>query len=222
MNLAALGLWLWGTVAGLDLVALGQFMVGRPLVAGTVAGFIAGDPAAGALLGMTLELFALDVLPVGAARYPDYGPAAVAGTAAAAGAPGLLGLGPGMAVALVVAYLGEWAIQVVRRRNSADVRRNRPALDAGDPACLRRLQLRGLLREAVRAALVTAAGLVMAAAVRRWLPLGVGASVLMGAVGLGVAAAVAAGGALRLSGQGQARAWFLAGLAAGVLWVAVR
>jgi PTS system mannose-specific IIC component len=171
---------------------------------------------------MTLELFALDVLPVGAARYPDYGPATVAGTAAAAGAPGLLGLGPGVAVALVVAYLGELAIQVVRRVNSADVRRNRAGLEAGDPACLRRLQLRGLLREAVRGALVTAAGLLIAGALRRWLPLGVGASVLMGAVSLGVAAAVAASGALRLSGRGRARAWFAAGLAAGVLWVAVR
>jgi PTS system mannose-specific IIC component len=221
MSSEAASLALWGTLAGLDLIALGQFMVGRPLVAGTVAGLLAGDPAAGALLGMTLELFALDILPVGAARYPDYGPAAVAGVATAAGAPGLLGLGPGLAVALIVAYAGEWAIQVVRRRNSADVQRSRPGLEAGDIACLRRVQFRGLGREALRAAVLTVAGLVLAEVARRWLPLDVGAAILVGAVGLGVAGAVAASGALRLGGRGRGRAWLLAGTTIGILWVLV-
>ncbi len=68
-------LWVWGTVAGLDLVSVPQFMVARPFIVAVVAGAIVGDPLAGARIGIVLELFALDVLPIGAARYPDYGAA---------------------------------------------------------------------------------------------------------------------------------------------------
>lgn len=218
------GIWwllLWGTLAGLDLVSVGQTMVGRPLVAGTVAGLLLGDPGAGALVGMTLELFALELLPVGGARYPDYGPAAVAGAATAAGVPGVLGLGPAVAVALVVGYLGEHAMQLVRRGNSADVRRNRAGLDAGDTACLRDVHWRGIVRDTVRALTVTLVGLALAAAARR-LPLTLRGTVLVGTVAVGAALAVAATGALRLGGRGTARAWLAAGLVAGAAWVVVR
>ena len=219
------GLWwllLWGTIAGLDLVSVGQTMVGRPLVAGTLAGALAGDPAAGAMVGMTLELFALELLPVGGARYPDYGPAAVAGAATAAGVPGVLGLGPAIAVALVVGYLGERTVQIVRRGNSADVRRNRLGLDVGDVACLRQVHLRGMLRDTTRALLMTMFGLALAEVVRRWLPLSLRGAVLVGTVAVGVALAVAAAGALRLGGHGAARAWLAAGLVAGAALVMVR
>lgn len=212
--------WLlvWGLLTGLDLASVGQAMVGRPLVAGTVAGWLAGDPGAGAMVGMTLELFALELLPVGGARYPDYGPAAVAGAATAAGVPGVLGLGPAILVALVTGLLGEHAVQVVRRGNSADVRRNRAGLDAGDLACLRRVHVRGIARDAARALLVTVAGLALALATRR-LPLSLRGTVLVGTVAVGAAIAVAAGGALRLGGRGAARAWLAAGLVAGAVWV---
>jgi PTS system mannose-specific IIC component len=215
-------LLLWGTVAGLDLATVGQVMVGRPIVAGVVAGMLAGDPAAGAFVGVTLELFALDLLPVGGARYPDYGPAAVAGVATAAGAPGLLGLGPAIAVALVVGYVGELTVQLVRRRNSVDVRRRRAELDAGDLAGIWRVQWHGLARDAGRALVVTLFGLALAAAVRRWLPLTVRGSVLVAAAAVGAAVAVAVTGALRLSGRGRARAWLAAGIVAGIAWVALQ
>lgn len=143
-------LLLWGTVVGLDLVSVGQVMIARPLVAGTVAGAIAGDPVGGATVGAVLELFALDVLPVGAARYPDYGLGAVAAAATAAGAPGALGTGVGVCVGLAVAYLGEVGIRAVRGLNTADVRYRREALDAGDSAAVRGTQLRGLMRDTVR------------------------------------------------------------------------
>ena len=214
-------LLLWGTVAGLDLVSVGQTMVGRPLVAGTIAGLLMGDPAAGALVGMTLELFALELLPVGGARYPDYGPAAVAGAATAAGVPGVLGLGPAIAVALVTGYAGEQAIQMVRGSSSADVRRNRAGRDAGQVAVLRGVHWRGMARDAARALAVTVSGLTLAAMARR-LPLTLRGTVLVGTVALGAALAVAATGALRLGGRGTARAWLAAGLLAGVAWVVVR
>jgi len=219
------GFWwllLWGVLAGMDLVTVGQVMVGRPLVAGTVAGLLAGDAAAGAMVGMTLELFALDLLPMGGARYPDYGPAAVAGAATAAGVPGVLGLGPAIFVALAVGYLGEHGVQVVRRANSSDVRRNRAGLDAGDSGCIRRVHLRGMLRDAGRAVVLTLLGLALAAVVRRWLPLSLRGAVLVGTVAVGAALAVAATGALRLSGRGTARAWLAAGVLAGAAWVVTR
>ncbi len=217
-------LWLlaWGVVVGLDLVSVAQVMVARPFAAGTIAGAIAGDPLAGALVGVTLELFALDTLPVGAARYPDYGPAAVASTATAVGAPGVLGLGPAVAVGLLVAYAGEFSLQVVRRLNSADAQRNREGLDAGVVPIIRRVHGRGLLRDAVRVLLVTAMGLLLAAAVRRWLPLDIRGAILVATVALGAALAVGATGALRLAGRRSGRAWLAAGFLAGAVWLVAR
>ena len=72
-----------------------QGLLSRPLVAGTVAGWLAGDVEAGIRMGVLFECFALDVLPIGAVRYPDYGPATVVATALAAGAPWEFGLGVG-------------------------------------------------------------------------------------------------------------------------------
>ena len=78
--IGATELWLllaWGTVVAVDLVSVPQALLARPLVAATVAGAIVGDLNAGLAVGLLLELFALDVLPVGASRYPDYGPGTV-------------------------------------------------------------------------------------------------------------------------------------------------
>nr|MBA2626511.1 PTS sugar transporter subunit IIC [Gemmatimonadales bacterium] len=63
----------WATICGVDLVSMPQVMLSRPLVAASVAGWIVGDLEAGLRVGALLEMFALDVLPVGAVRYPDYG-----------------------------------------------------------------------------------------------------------------------------------------------------
>ncbi len=212
----------WGVLVGLDLVSVAQVMVARPFVAGTVAGLLLGDPMAGGIVGAVLELFALDLLPVGAVRYPDYGPAAVAAAVTAAGAPGALGLGPAVAVGLAVAYAGEWAMQWTRWRNSRDVQRCRAGLDAGEVASIRGVQLRGILRDAARALGVTLLGLALALTVRRWLPLGVRGVVLTGTVSVGAALAVATVGALRLGGRGKASAWLAAGLVIGGLWVVLR
>ena len=91
----------WGTLVGVDLVSLPQMMIARPLVAGTIAGAILGDIPTGLKLGIVFELLQYDILPVGAVRYPEYGPATVAAvaTALAAGAAGtlrLVGRGPNL------------------------------------------------------------------------------------------------------------------------------
>src|SRR5207244_67442 len=76
-------LLVWGTLVGLDLVSVPQAMIARPIVAGPIAGAILGDVATGLQLGVLFELFQYDILPVGAVRYPEYGPATIAAVSAA-------------------------------------------------------------------------------------------------------------------------------------------
>ncbi len=215
--------WLlvWGTVVGLDLVSVGQFMIARPIVAGAVAGVILGDPLAGGTVGAVLELFALDVLPVGGVRYPDYGVGAVAAAATAAGAPGVLGTGVAVCVGLAVAYLGEVGMRLVRRGNTTDVRRYRAMLDQGDLTSVVTSHARGLLRDALRSIVVTALGLILAIAAYRWPPVTVQGAVLVTLVVVGTALGAAAGGVVRAVGRGAGLRWFGLGLAGGVLWVVI-
>src|SRR3954471_14228937 len=79
---------LLGGLLALDGTSVGQVMVSRPLVAASLGGLVVGHPAAGMAIGVVLEALHLAVLPVGASRYPEGGPAAaVAGAAYAAYAP---------------------------------------------------------------------------------------------------------------------------------------
>lgn len=213
--------WLvvWGTVVGLDLVSVGQFMLARPLVAGTVAGAILGDPLAGGTVGAILELFALDVLPIGGVRYPDYGVGAVAAAATAAGAPGALGTGLAVCTGLVVAYVGEWMMFLIRQANTRDVRRHRDALDAGTPGAVTAFHLRGLARDVARSAALTVGGLALAWAVYRWPPIAeVRGAVLVGVVVIGAGLGAATAGVLRAVGQTVTVRWFGLGLIVGVIW----
>ena len=211
-------LLVWGTLVGVDLVSLPQMMIARPLVAGTVAGAILGDIPTGLKLGVVFELLQYDILPVGAVRYPEYGPATVAAVATAHASAGVLGLGLGALVGLVTGLFGGVTINVLRRVNSRVVHAAAAQLESGDPGVLVRLHVGGLLRDALRAALVTVFGLVLA-----WLarPLLGGVISVRGAVLLAVAivaTALAAGaaGTLRLVGRGPNLAWFAAGLAGGI------
>lgn len=209
----------WGLLVGLDLVSVPQIMIARPLVAGTVAGWILGDVTAGALLGGILELFALEVLPVGGVRYPDYGPAAIGAAAAGVGAPGLLGLGAAVTVGLLVALVGERSIHAVRALNAADVQRNTERLDAGEWRAIRGCHVRGLLRDGARSLLLTALALVLAALVRQWPPLTLEGAILMSVVVIGVGLGTGALAAIRLAERPRALGWFAVGLLGGIAWV---
>lgn len=77
-------------------------MVSRPLVAGTLAGAIVGMPREGALIGALIEVLSLGILPIGAARYPETGTAAVA----AVGSMGLAGISAGPELLLLVLAWG--------------------------------------------------------------------------------------------------------------------
>jgi PTS system mannose-specific IIC component len=192
-------------------------MISRPLVAGTVAGWLAGDWEAGVRIGVLFELFALDVLPVGAVRYPDYGPATVAAVALGTGAPWEFGLGISAALGLVLAVLGGWSLQVVRRWNARSIQRRSAALAAGESSAIRWLQYGALLRDALRGFILTLIGLVLASTITQWVRLDRQTAVAFTLVAIGSALAAGASGAFRSSGRGPRLKWLVAGVGAGIL-----
>jgi mannose/fructose/N-acetylgalactosamine-specific phosphotransferase system component IIC len=208
---------LWGTLVGLDLVSVPQAMISRPLVAGSVAGALVGDVETGLRVGVLLELFALDVLPVGAVRYPDYGPATVSAVALGVGTPWELGLGISTALGLVFALLGGWSLQVVRRWNARAIQRRAAALAAGESRAIRWLQYGAILRDAARGFILTLAGLVVASTIAESVRLDRPTAVALTLVAIGSALAAGVNGALRGAGRGTRLKWLLGGLATGIL-----
>jgi mannose/fructose/N-acetylgalactosamine-specific phosphotransferase system component IIC len=213
----ALLLVLWGTLTALDLVSVPQGLLCRPVVAGAVAGWLAGDVQAGLRVGVLFECFALDVLPIGAVRYPDYGPATVAATAVAAGAPWEFGLGLGAILGLVLAAIGGRSLQFVRRWNARAIQHRAAALAAGESGAIRRLQYGGLLRDAVRGAVLTAVGLGVAWAITRALPIDRRTAVGLSLVAIGGALSAAVNGAIRSAGRGPRLRWLIGGAGVGLL-----
>jgi len=209
----------WGTLCGIDLVSVPQMMIARPLVAGAFAGAILGDLDTGLRVGVLFELYQFDVLPVGAARYPEYGPATVAAVAAAHVARG--GFGLGVIVGLVTALLGGSSLQLLRRLNARAANRAMASIEAGDTAALVRVHVAGIGRDGVRALLVTAAGLGLASLARTMLlpALSVRTLTLVGVAGAAGALAAASAGTLRLVGWGRPLTWLALGLGGGAALV---
>jgi mannose/fructose/N-acetylgalactosamine-specific phosphotransferase system component IIC len=221
---AVLGVLGVGMVVGLDLVSVPQMMLARPLVAGFLGGAVLGRPLAGLAIGAVLELFAFETLPVGAARYPDWGPASVAAGARVAGhgaAWDPVWMVGTMVVALVAAWFGGLSMHLVRRLNGAQLRRREPALEAGDPRALRALQAGGIARDAVRALALTGFTLLVGERVAHQVELGWRAPRALADVAVvGTALGVAAWSAYRLYGRGPARRWLATGAVMGVALVA--
>ncbi|MEP7327388.1 MAG: PTS sugar transporter subunit IIC [Gemmatimonadota bacterium] len=224
-------LLLWGTIVGLDVVTFPQSMVSRPLVTGTVTGVLIAlvlpdlpinAVFTGMLVGSVLELYALDVLPVGAARYPDYGPATVSAVYAAIGWKPEAGLGGATAVGLLIAVLGGWTMQLVRRANAAAIQKKAADLAAGDTRAIRALQLGGIRRDIARSAGVTACGLLLGIVIWPLIPSGTENFRWVSVVAVGGGVAAALGGAIRGAGRTRRLAWVMAGLAGGILIVGLR
>jgi mannose/fructose/N-acetylgalactosamine-specific phosphotransferase system component IIC len=91
-----------GAIVALDATSLGQLMLSRPIIAGTLAGALTGLPFEGALVGALLEALSLGIMPVGASKYPETGTAAVA----AVGTLGLSGVAPTPAAMLLTLVYG--------------------------------------------------------------------------------------------------------------------
>lgn len=214
-----------GAVLGLDVVSFPQAMISRPIVAATLGGALAGDITSGLVAGAVLEMIALEMLPVGASRYPEWGTASVVGGAMAAEFYAL----PGAAIvaifaSIATAWAGGWSMYGLRRLNGVWVRRELGMLEAGRPGTVTGLQLRGLTADLVRGFVLTFIALLI------WIPV---ASWLLSHWSLGrtpshvvlaaVAAAVAGSASWRISqGVNLARWYFLGGLVAGIAILVLR
>jgi len=214
--LELLTLCLLGGALAVEGTSFGQFMASRPLVAATVTGWVLGDPASGLILGAVLELLHLSVVPVGGARFPEVGPAAVVATAtAAAGGWQGAGIALGCLMALAWGQLGGWSIVVLRRVNG----RVAPDPFQGPvaPAMAEWSHVTAMGMDLVRGTVLTGMGIlvgvgVVGPAAQSW-PLGVDATVGL----LLVAAALPAGVLLRTLGGARRRGFlFAVGAAAGL------
>jgi hypothetical protein len=140
-------------------------MVSRPLVSGTLAGWILGDPGVGFLVGGILEGAHLGGLPVGGARIAEPGPAAIPGVVAAVHLGGAPGLAVGCGLGAVWSLVGGATIVWQRRLNGLVI--GEP--DAG-AANARSLVLRhwGCVgMDAVRGTMLVGAGIEIARLVAR-------------------------------------------------------
>ena len=155
--LEALPIALLGALLGLDVVSFPQAMVSRPIVAATLAGSLVGNPPAGLLIGVVLEMIALDTLPFGASRYPEWGSAAVVGGALFAAQPaGMPGALPASTLAaLLTASISGWSMVVLRRTIAGRLERSRDRIEGGSRDALLSLHLSGMSLDLLRGGLVT-------------------------------------------------------------------
>jgi mannose/fructose/N-acetylgalactosamine-specific phosphotransferase system component IIC len=215
--------WVVGGVLGLDGTSFPQAMLSRPIAAGAIAGWIAGDPAQGVLIGAVLEAFYLAILPIGAARYPEAGTATAAATFAwawAQPADATLGLLLIIAFALAWERITGGSVTLQRHLNHAILGARG---GAGTAAGVEARHLLAMVADFARGGTVTLAG---ALAGVLWLRVIEPLSVLDGATAMGVVIAAAAGtaaAAMRVFGGLSARwRYFLAGLVVGALVLVVR
>ena len=212
----SLSLAFLGGLLALDATSVGQFMLSRPLVAGTLAGWWLGDPAVGLQIGASLELFHLAGVPAGGTRVPESGPASVVAVAVAVSAGGLGGLALGLAAGLVVSELG--GVTVNLQRHMVTLLFDRIEAGSVTASKLTRAHLASVLLDFVRGVIVTATGLVVGGWVSgvfmtRW-PLPYETTLALVLIG----AAVHLGALLRgFGGWKSRRAVFLVGLVAGIV-----
>jgi len=194
-------------------------MLARPIVAGAGAGLLLGDVGAGLRMGVLFELFQYDILPIGATRYPEYGPATVIAVGAAHAFALPFGIGLATVVGLFTAMIGGISLQILRRLNTRAVTAAAPALERGDVRALYRLHVSGAARDLVRAALVTAVGLVLVAITREFVvpALSHRGERLLSVAATGAGLAAGAAGTLRLVGLGTHLKWLAAGLVGGIV-----
>jgi PTS system mannose-specific IIC component len=205
-----------GTWAALDGTAVGQFLIARPLVAATLAGWVLGDAAAGLLVGMLLEGVYVGDVPAGGARFPEPGPAAVGATLAFVRLGGGGGLALGLAVGVVVAVVAGRTVVALRHLNSRIVARPSPAADGRRRSavphwtCIAADAARGLAVSVLGIGLALAIPIELAQAWTLSMP---------ATVGLLALPALVAGGALLRSwaSSGRRKLLFLAGCAGGLV-----
>jgi len=217
---------LLGGILGLDVVSFPQAMVSRPLVAATLSGALIGEATAGLMLGAALELIALETLPFGASRYPEWGSASVVGGAIYASQTTHPAGAMSMAVvsALATTWVGGWTMVKLRRLNAYWAARKREALEAGARGAVISLQLTGMTADLVRGTVLTAIAYALLAPLAAWcLARWTMDSQLSRAIVVAAAASVAGGAAWKLFHATTGARWFfVSGLAVGLFFLFVR
>lgn len=218
-----------GAVVGLDGVSFPQAMLSRPLVAATIGGTVCGNTVAGLLVGVLLECFALETMPFGASRYPEWGPASLAAGVVAAVPGGDLEASARIVPFAVAAGLGAAmfagrTLTWLRRVNLSVAARRRDLIAAGDASAVVGLQRAGLVLDFLRAGALTAAFVLVLVPAR---------DAVLTASGAPGALAVAVAGTLGVGVAGSAywkvvhttagySWWLLAGVVTGLTVVALR
>ncbi|MEO8449878.1 MAG: PTS sugar transporter subunit IIC [Gemmatimonadota bacterium] len=210
-------LLVWGTFAGLDLATLLQGLLTRPLVSGSVTGVIVGDVEAGLRIGAVLELFALDVVPVGGSRYPDYGAATVAAVLSGAHTDWIESLGLSVGIGLVLARLGGDMVVVLRRINARTVGAKADLLAQGDARAVAEVHWAGFRHDIVRSALLAVLAVAVGFAVRALPALDPGTGRLLGVIALGGAFWAVMHGAVASARHERRWRWLVGGLAVGLV-----
>lgn len=219
-----LPLALLGAVLGLDVVSFPQAMLSRPIVAATLAGAFAGDAAVGLLVGALLELVAIETLPFGASRYPEWGSASVVAGALAAARPGAATLAVAVTAGLLVAWIGGTTMVWLRRLNARLARDRQAALEHGSGRTVVGLQLLGMTADLVRGGVLTFVALLALAPLlglveARWsVPDAWSRAAVTGAA----AAVTAAAGWKLFHAVPRAQLLFIGGLVVGTLLLLVR
>lgn len=208
-----------GAVLGLDTVSFPQAMLSRPLVAATLGGALVGSPGGGLLVGAALELIALETLPFGASRYPEWGSASAVGGAlfASSASPPAGAMSLAIIAAVSTAWVGGWSMVKVRQLNARLAAGSRAALDAGARGAVIGLQLKGMTADLARGFLLTVIAVaVFAPLTQASLGLWSMDARTSRAIAVAIAASVAGGAAWKLfHGSTPARWAFLSGLVAG-------
>jgi PTS system mannose-specific IIC component len=221
----ALPIALLGAFLGLDVVSFPQAMISRPIVAATLAGAFIGYPQAGLLIGVVLELIALDTLPFGASRYPEWGSAGVVGGALfAAQPPGMPGALPAsLLAALLTASVSGWSMVTLRRIIAGRLERTRDSIEAGSRDALFSLHLSGMTMDLLRAGLVTMLGMIIFSPLVRAIVAIWGSESAPSRAVVVVIAAIVAGGALwKVFHSIRRVVWlFLGGLLASTILLAM-
>ncbi|MGH7678695.1 MAG: PTS sugar transporter subunit IIC [Gemmatimonadaceae bacterium] len=226
MIVPLLPIGLLGAFHGLDTVSFPQAMLSRPLIAATTGGALMGSAFSGLLVGAALELIALETLPFGASRYPEWGSASVVGgglfAIAPSHPPGAMALA--MIAALATAWFGGWTMVKLRQLNARWAAHSRDALDAGARGTVIGLQLRGMTADLIRGFLLTIMAWsvfspLMQVSLARW----TFDARITRAITVAVATSVAVAAAWKLyHGSMPARWAFAAGLGLSVALVALR
>jgi len=221
---------LLAAVVGLDVVSFPQAMISRPIVGATLGGAFLGAPEAGLVCGTALECLALESLPVGASRYPEWGTASVvAGAVASVGAtrssfPDVGAFAVAVLVGIVAGWVGGWSMVKQRQRIAAFARPRLDQLASGSRKTVVGLQVFGMTVDLARGALL---GALMFLAARplavlvnaRWT---VGEDVSRAIVVTAVAAVAAAAVWKDFHAISGTRRLFVASLAVGTLLVVAR